>query len=275
MARPLSVNTARATGKNAARSDTFERLASVGHAARGVVYAVVGLLAIQLALGTGGKTTDQQGALKAIAEQSFGKVLLALVAFGLFGYAIWRLTRAALGHGKEVSDDAKERVEGLVSGLAYGALGVAAAKLLLGGSGGGGAGADKAAGGALAWPGGPWIVGIAGVVIIGAGLYEGYRGVTRKFCDDVRTGEMSAHTRRVYDGVGVFGHLARMVVFALIGGFLIKAAIDYKPKAAVSLDGALAKLADAPAGPVLLGAVALGLLGYAAYCFMDARYARA
>ena len=266
---------ARAQGRKATGSDHFERLASAGHAARGVVYAVVGLLAIQLALGTGGKTTDQQGALRTIAEQSFGKVLLALVALGLFGYALWRLTRAALGHGKEVSDDAKERIEGLVSGLAYGALGVAAVKLLLGGSGGGGGGADKATGGALTWPGGPWLVGIAGAVVIGAGLYEGYRGVARKFCDDVRTGEMSRHTRRVYELVGLFGHLARMVVFALIGAFLIKAAIDYKPKEAVSLDGALAKVADAPAGPLLLGAVAIGLLGYAAYCFMDAKYARA
>lgn len=264
----------RTQGRKATRTPQFAWLARAGHAARAIVYGVVGLLAIQLALGTGGKTASQQGALKAIAQEPFGKALLVLVAVGLFGYALWRLTRAWLGHGREIDDDAKGRVEGLVSGLGYGALGVVAVKLLVGAGSGGGGEADKAAGGVLDWPAGTWIVGIAGIVIIGAGLYEGYRGISRKFCEDAHTTEMGDHTRRVYETVGLFGHVARMVVFALIGGFLIKAAVDHQGDKAVTLDGALAKIADAPAGPVLLGVVAIGFLGYAAYCAMDTRYAR-
>ena len=274
MARPLSLNKAHQTGKDAARSDQFEWLARAGMAARGVIYAIIGVLALELAFGAGGKTTNQKGALKTIAEQSFGKALLVLMAVGLAGYAIWRLTRAVLGHGKETTDDGKARAESLVSGIAYGALCVAAVKIVAGAGGSSKSGEDKATGGILAWPGGTWIVMAGGVLIVAIGLQQGYKGVKRKFCDDTDTGRMSSTTRSVFHAVGLFGHLARMVIFGLIGVFLIKAALDYDPDKAVALDGALAKVANAPAGPVLLGLVAVGLLGFAAYSFMDARYRR-
>lgn len=275
MARPMTVNKAQAHGSNAARSDKFGWLARAGLIARGMIYAVVGILAVQLAIGAGGKTTDQQGALKAIAEQPFGKVLLVLMAIGLAGYSLWRLTRAALGHGQEIRDDGKQRIEGLLSGLAYAVLCFTAIKLLSGSGGGGGGGeAGKATGGVLAWPGGTWIVGIAGVIIVGVGLEQGYKGIKKKFCEDVKTQEMSRKARQVYEAVGTFGHLARMVVFGMIGAFLIKAAIEFDPKNAKALDGVLAELADASYGPILLGIVAVGLLGFAAYSFMDSRYRR-
>src|SRR5215208_2689373 len=104
-------------GDDFAHSRTFEWLARAGLVARGVIYAVIGVLAIKLALGDGGKTTNQNGALETIAKQPFGKTLLVLVAVGLAGYAIWRLVRAAIGHGPESSDDGKERVGGVASGL--------------------------------------------------------------------------------------------------------------------------------------------------------------
>ncbi len=265
---------ARAQGRNAAGSDAFGWLARAGLAARGVIYLVVGVLALKLALGAGGKAADQQGALKTIALQPFGKVLVVLMVVGLAGYAIWRLTGAALGHGKEESYDAKERISALLGGLTYAVLCFTAVKLLAGSGGGGGGGEDKATGGVLGWPGGTWIVGIAGLVIIGVGIDQAIKGVKRKFCEDAKLGEMSDTARRTYEVVGLYGHLARGVVFALIGTFLVKAALDYDPDKAVALDGALAKLAHAPAGPVLLGIVAVGLIGFAAFSFMDARYRR-
>jgi len=60
-----------------------------------------------------------------------------------------------------------------------------------------------------------------------------------------------------------------MVVFGLVGGFLIKAAIDYSPNQAVGLDGALAKLANASYGPFLLGIVAAGLIAFGIYSLCD------
>ena len=97
-----------------------------------MIYAVVGILAIKLALGDGGKTTNQNGALDTIAKQPFGKTLLILMAIGLAGYAIWRLLRAAIGHGPESSDDTKDRIAGFASGIAYGALCITAVSILLG-----------------------------------------------------------------------------------------------------------------------------------------------
>ena len=124
------------------------------------------------------------------------------------------------------------------------------------------------------WPAGTWLVGIAGAVLIGVGLFQGYRGISRDFLKDSKTEEMSPHVRRWIEWIGTFGHLARMVVFGLVGVFLIKAAIDYNPNQAVGLDGALAKLANASYGPFLLGLVAAGLIAFGIYSLCDARYRR-
>ena len=262
-------------GEKVARSDGFEWLARLGLAARGVVYGVIAILALKVALGSGGKTTDQQGALKTIAQQSFGEILLVVVAIGLFGYALWRLVRAAIGHGAEGDrDDAKERIDGVASGIGYGILFVTALGILFGSGGGGGGGPQSTTGGVLDWPAGQVLVIIAGLVLLGVAVDQGIKGFKRKFLEKSHTERMSEKTKKVFTAFGVFGHLARMVIFGLMGYFLIKAAIDYDPKEAVSLDGALAKLANSAGGPLVLGAVAVGLLGFGLYSFMDARYRR-
>src|SRR5262245_42616861 len=150
MAQHAALDQAEATGERVARSQQLEWLARAGLVARGVVYAVVGLLAIKVALGDGGKTTSQQGALATIADQPLGTVMIALLAIGLLGYASWRLLRAALGHGREASDDTKDRIAGVASGIAYATLFVTAVSILFGSKGGGGS-PDKATGGVLGW----------------------------------------------------------------------------------------------------------------------------
>ncbi len=112
------------------------------------------------------------------------------------------------------------------------------------------------------------------MIVIGVGLYQGYRGITREFLDDSKTEQMSARARRWISGLGLIGHLSRMVVFTLVGVFLVKAAVDYDARAAIGLDGALAKLQHNSLGPFLLGIVALGLIAFALYSFSDARYRR-
>jgi hypothetical protein len=265
---------ARSQGGDFARTPQFEWLARAGLVARGVIYAIIGILSIKLAFGTGGKTTDQQGALAEIAKQPFGKVLLVLMIVGLAGYATWRLVRAAIGHGPEATDDTKERISGLASGIAYGILCITAVTILIGSGGGGGNNPDKTTGGVLGWPGGQFIVGIAGLILIGVGLEQGYKGIKKKFLENSKTEQMSEKVERGFTALGVFGHLARMVVFVLIGYFLLRAAIDFDPDKAIALDGALSKLANVSYGPVLLGIVAAGLIGFAAYSVADARYRR-
>jgi hypothetical protein len=266
------IRRAQGKGSDFARSRQFEWLARAGIATRGVIYAIIGVLAIKLALGSGGETTNQQGALAEIAKQPFGKTLLIFTAIGLAGYAIWRLVRAAVGHGPEATDDTKERIDGVASGIGYLSLFITAASILIGSGSGGTGGPDKATGGVLGWPGGQILVGIAGLIIVGMGLQQGYKGITKKFCENSKTEQMSAGVERSFAALGVFGHLARMVVFGLMGYFLLRAAIDYDPDKAIGLDGALAALRDASYGPFLLGVVAAGLIGFAAYSIADARY---
>jgi len=264
---------ARAGGEKVARSRGFEWLSRAGFVARGLIYGIIGILAIKLALGAGGKTTNQQGALETIARQPFGKVLLILVAIGLAGYALWRLLRALLGHGPEDSDSTFERVAAFASGIVYAGLCAIAVEILLG-SGGSSGNANKTTAGVFGWPAGTWLVGIAGAVLVGVGLYQGYRGLSKDFLKDSKTEQMSPQVRRWIEWIGTFGHLARMVVFCLVGAFLINAAIDYNSNKAVGLDGALAKIADASYGPFLLGIVAAGLIAFGVYSLTDARYRR-
>jgi hypothetical protein len=180
--------------------------------------------------------------------------------------------RAAIGHGPEGSDSGFERLAALASGLSYGAMCVLAIEILMGAGGGNAASPKKATAGVFGWPAGTWIVGLVGVVLVGVALYQGYRGVTKKFLDDSKTGEMTPRTREWISRLGTIGHLARMVVFGLVGIFLIKAAVDYNPSAAVGLDGALAKIVHRSYGPYLLGIVAAGLVAFALYSLSDARY---
>jgi hypothetical protein len=256
------------------QSSAFEVLARAGFVARGLVYAIIGILALKLAFGHGGKLTNQQGALKTVAHQPFGTVLLTLVAIGLGGYAIWRFVRAAIGHGPEGSDTGFERLAALASGIAYGALCYLAIEILISGRSGTSGSPKQATAGIFGWPGGTWIVGIAGVAMIGVALYQGYRGVTKRFLKDSKVEEMKPEVKTWISRLGMVGHLARMVVFGLVGIFLVKAAIDYNPRQAVGLDGALAKLTHYSYGPFLLGIVAAGLIAFAVYSLSDARYRR-
>ena len=246
-------------------------LARAGLIGRGVIYGIIGILALKLALGDGGEATDQQGALTTIAQQSFGEVLLILVAVALAGYALWRLVRAAVGHGAEQRDDATDRLAAVGSGIAYAILCVTAVEILIGAGSSSGS-TKQTTGGVLDWTGGPVLVAIAGAILIGVAAYQAYKGLAKKFLEDAKTHEMGPTVRKGYTWVGVFGLVARAVIFALVGYGLIKAAIDYDPDEAVGLDGALLTLTQAKYGPVLLGIVAAGLAGFAIYSFADARY---
>jgi Domain of Unknown Function (DUF1206) len=259
----------------------YAALARAGLVAKGVSYGLVGVLAVALALGAGGKATSRQGALEKLASHSLGKVVLALLALGFAAYALWRFVQAVAEHEDASDGETKgaakkwgKRAGYVGRGLIYAGLTASAVKILLG-SGGGQSQTGKAhktTAMVLSWPAGTWLVGIAGAIVVGVGLWNLYRGVSRKFEDRWRTGEMGEQARKWGGRAGLVGHVARAVVFSLIGIFLVKAALQYDPKEAVGLDGALRKLAHAGYGPYLLGVTAAGLVAYGLYCFVDARY---
>lgn len=269
------VRSAQRGGEAVARRREFGWLARAGLVARGGVYGIVGILALKLAVGSGGKATTQRGALQTIARDPFGKTLLIATAVGLGSYALWRLVRAGIGHGSEQNDSGFQRVAHAASGLAYAALCLTAVKILSGASSSGGSNSPiRTTAGVLGWTGGTVIVGVIGAILIGVALFQGYKGVSKKFLDDSKIREMSPGVKRAFTAIGVFGHLARMVVFGLIGYGLVRAAVDYNPRSAIGLDGALNKLVHNSYGPFLLGVVAVGLIGFALYSIADARYAK-
>ena len=239
-----------------------EPLARAGLVAKGVSYGLVGVLAIGVASGVGGATTSRQGALHHMAGNGFGEVVLVLLCIGFAAYAVWRVIQAV--H----DDEWTKRIAYLGRAVIYAGLTYSAAEILAGSGGGESQShkAHKATAVVLRWPAGRELVIAASVVVVGVGLWNLYRGLSRSFADKWR-GHSTWGCR-----VGVAGHVARFVVFALIGVFAFRAAIDYDPKDAVGLDGALQKLAHAGYGPYLLGLTAAGLVAYGLYCFVDARY---
>jgi hypothetical protein len=256
----------------------YAALARAGLVAKGISFGIVGALALKLALGDGGKATSRQGALQALAQHSFGKIALIALAIGFAAYAAWRFVQAFAERDDSTEKGAAKkwakRAGYIGRGMIYAGLTVSTIKILTGSGGGESQNqkAHKTAATVLSWPGGTWIVGIVGAAIFAAGLWNLYRGVSQKFEDRWRTGELSARARKWGGRVGVVGHVARGVVFGLIGIFIVKAAVDYNPKDAIGLDGALQKLAHASYGPYLLGLTAAGLVCYGLFCLVDARY---
>ena len=263
--------------QQAAHSDTVERLARIGYAVKGVLYALVGVLAVQAALGSGGQTTGTRGAIRTIAQAPFGEILLWGIALGLAFYALWRFIEAGLDpdHRGSDAEGVIKRVGLVGSGLIYAGLAYSTFRLVLGtGSSGSSDGAQTWTAKLMAQPFGVWLVGIAGAIAIGIGLYQLYKGWTVEFAKKLKTGEMSSSVEPWAIRLSRFGLAARGVVFVLIGMFAIQAAVTADPQEARGLDGALEALQQQPYGPYLLGLVALGLVAYGVFCLINARYRR-
>jgi hypothetical protein len=237
---------------------------------------MVAALAINVAVGGGGQLEDRPGALQEVAQSSFGRILLAGLAVGLAGYAIWRLALALLGRTLETGEreGALKRIGSAARGVLYAWLAFVCAELVFDANeqSGQGKGEKELTARVLDWPLGRWIIAAVGFAVVAAGVYNVYRALSRKFRKDLKEGQMGGEERRWYTVIGVLGHAARGVIFLLAGFFIVRAAWEYDPNEAIGLDGALAKLANAEYGPFLLGAVAAGLFAYGLFCLVQARY---
>lgn len=253
-------------------------LARVGYASRGFLYIIIGALAIALALGSGGgETTGSRGALQAIAEQPLGTLALIVIALGLAGYAVWRISQA-LTNPEHLGSDAKGIVRRLgyaVRAVIYGALAITAARMVLGSSSGGSSGqTDSLTARAMELPAGRWLVGLTGAVIIAYGIHRLVKALRDDIGKHMRLGDVSADTRRWIINVSRFGIAARGVVFAVVGWFFVQAAMQYDPSEAGGVSEALSTIAGESHGPWLLGVVALGLVAFGVHSMLQARYRR-
>ena len=225
-----------------------ETLARVGYVAKGIVYGTIGILAIQVAISTGGKTTDSSGVLRTIATQPFGQFLLSLMAIGIFGYSLWRLIQAIFNPETRQTNSKQivKRIGYLLSSLIYGGLGVQAVFLVIQPSipsqGNSNSTSDWTAK-LMIQPFGRVLVAMVGIITIGVGLYRLYRAYKVKFRWRLNLRELDANTQKCLIHISRFGIAARGIIFIIIGFFLLQASRQYDPTKARGLDGVLQTVA--------------------------------
>jgi hypothetical protein len=269
----------RSTGgvMGAADGDGLENLARVGLLSYGVIHLVLAWLALQLAWGTSSESADQTGALATLAESPVGKPLLWIVAIGLVALAVWQALEVVRWRsGWSASGDTRTKavqktVKAVAKAVVYAALAVLAIRVATGSSQSGSGQQDTAAG-VFGWPGGRWLVGAAGLVVVGVGLYHVYKGVTKHFLKEIDLAEAPPTATRLVTRLGQVGYPGKGVALAVVGGLLVHAAVTFDPADASGLDGALRTILDAPFGKFLLTLVALGIAAFGAYLFVRARY---
>jgi hypothetical protein len=266
-------------GRNAvgAAAPWIVRAARLGYVAKGVVYIVIGALAARAAAGGDSRTTtDSSGALRTIGESGLGSAALAVIGVGLIGYALWAVLAAA-SDAEDRGGEAKGiaiRVGQAGRGIAYGALGVEALRLLGRARDTGSRNAEHWTGRLLDAPFGRWLVIAVGIGIIAYALYQLRRASSDKVHKHLELHEATAHTRTWVVRLGRFGIAARGIVFVLIGWFLVRAAMAHDASRAGGIDASLAALARQPRGELLLGVAAAGLIAYGTFQLANARYRR-
>jgi hypothetical protein len=271
--------TARGRGhaRRAANSKAVAAGARAGFAARGVIYVLIGILSLRIAFSDGGGgQADRGGAIAEIAHKPFGNVLLWLLGAALAGMALWRLSEAAFGQAGPDGDKPAKRAMAAARFVFYGFVSYSVLSYAAGDKGSGSGSSDKnsqdVTAKVLDWPGGQWIVGIAGAVAAGAGVWIAARALMRKFRKHLKMSGMSKKTRRAVDFLGVFGGTARGVVFAAAGAFAIAAAVQKEPGKAKGMDDTLRSFTDTPAGPWLLALIAVGLVAFGVFSWASARW---
>ncbi len=263
---------AKSAGREAAQSTTLQLAGRLGLVCRGVLYGLIGFLALQVAFGRSGEEADSTGALRAVSDTPMGSVVLWLLAVGFAGLALWQLAEAAFARGVET----KDRLLSLGRVAVYGVLCVSTVLFIVdeGSQGSGDQKSQDATARAMEHSGGRILVAAVGLAIVVVGIVLVVRGVRRSFLENVDLSGASATTRRVVEGLGLVGNVARGVAFGAVGVLVVQAAVTYDPAKAKGLDGALRALAGAPLGRWLLVAVALGLVLYGVYSCCQARYQR-
>jgi len=263
--------------KRAAENPLLALLERLGYIVRGALYAVMGLLALGVALGiVGGQTTDLSGSLVFLTANSFGKLMLVVAAVGLAAYSLWGFIRAIydpLHRGKGASGYAA-RLGFVTSAISYAAIVFLAIKLLTGSGGAAGNSTQTTVAAILVHPGGGWLTVIIGLIAIGVGFGQFLESYRATFKEDLKGAEMTEPERVNAVRLGRFGMFARGVTFVVLGWFVVQAGIHHDPAQAQGFGGAFAFLLAQPFGRVILGVVALGFVALGLHSFACARWIR-
>jgi hypothetical protein len=260
---------ARTAASRLQNSRGFRAAARAGYVANGVLHVLIGTLILAVVIGAGGGQTDQTGAFRAVAEAPGGTAFLWLLAVALWALALWHAVQAFFAPG-EGTDRVKNVAKHAGQAVVFAAVGGIGASVALGGGGGGDQGPQEASGGVLALPGGPFLLGAAGLVVVGIGVFFVVRGVTRRFRKKITPPAGAAGKGLV--ALGVVGYVAKGIALATIGVLLVVAAVRVDPSEAGGLDGAVSALLATPAGPLLGVLVGAGFIAYGVFEASRAKY---
>lgn len=234
--------------------------ARVGMAAYGVVNLLIGWLALQLALGDHSGRASSSGALHELAQQPLGALLVWAVAVGMLLLVAWRVVEVVVDH----------EWGSALKAVIYAAIGVTAVKVAVG---------DGSKGGTDSWtaslmdaPAGQLLVGAVGLGILGYGGYQVYKGWTERFRDDLEAEATTGDLGSAYVWLGKVGYVAKGLAIGIVGGLFVWAALEHSAKKSGGLDVALQTVLEAPAGPVLLGLMALGIICYGVFSLARAKH---
>ncbi|MGB3352600.1 MAG: DUF1206 domain-containing protein [Mycobacterium sp.] len=255
------------------------KVARVGLIGKGALYSLLGFLAINIALGNRDSATET-GAIQTVAQAPFGKFLLIALTAALIALVGWKLLQAIAGdpvEGSEASDRAKYAAKGFL----YGGAALTSLSILIAnwggapsGGGSGGGGQQKATAVVMDLPGGRWIVMLAGLVAVGFGCYSIYRySVKAEFMEHF--GSLQKSAKEAVEKVGRLAYAGNGGVVIGVGVFLFLAGLNYDPNNVKGLSGILAELAGQSWGQLVLWLLAIGVLAYGVFAFIEARYRRA
>ena len=264
-------------GKKAEFSPLMEALTRIGYGTRGLIYIIMGLLAVQVALGKGGALASPLGAIAKIGKQPGGMVLLWVVLLGLISYSLWGVVRAVFDplHKGNDMKGLIARAGFLVSAFGYAILILPTYGYITGKSlASSGSQSQKMITTIMAMPWGRWAIGIIGLAALATGLYQIYLGFKAGFDRQFETYALTPEQVKLATDVGRFGTAARGVVLTLVGGLIVLAAYRANPSQPIGMDAALATLLHQPYGIWLLGIVAVGLIAFGCYSMLSAFWFR-
>ncbi len=263
--------------KHAAANPQLELLERLGYVVRGVLYAVMGFLALRIAVATpGGKATDLSGSLVWLIGNPLGKLVLIVTIIGLVAYAVWGFVRAIydpLHRGRDAKG-IMARIGFVTSAVSYLAIALFAITILAGQGSASHDSTQKYVSTLLANPGGGFFTIVFGVISFGIGIGQFIEAYRATFKGDLKAAEMTSSEKAIAVGLGRFGMAARGVTFLVIGWFLVQAGIHHDPAQAHGFGGAFLFLLAQPYGRWLLGIVALGMIALGLHSFACARWVR-
>lgn len=253
-------------------SHALDLAAKAGLVAYGAVHLLIGWLALQLAFGDRQGSASGSGAVRELAQQPFGEVLVWLVAAGMGLLVVWQLLEAAAGHrARRGPARVRKRLGSVGKAAVYGYIGVTAVTIVVG-SGSSSGGTDSMTARLMELPGGQLLVGAVGGGIIAVGCYLVWKGLSEGFRDDLTLQGQSGDIGNALKWLGKAGYTAKGISLGIVGVLFGYAAATHDARRSGGLDQALQQVLEQPFGPYLLAAIAAGIGCFGLFCFGHARH---